>query len=445
MITWTTAVDPGAHPGTGMRPNGTTFPAELTIGPLAGEDGPGGGVAIVRDLTLLQETTAERERFERQMAQSEKMLAIGRVVSGVAHELNNPLAVVLGESEHLTDLPVDVEARESIRLINEQAHRARHIVRDLLAFVRPGDDRAEPLDLGALVEHVVAVQAPRAVAHGATIDVHNTTPKDFLVRVDRVGMEQVITNLLENAIDAGGAGATVTVRVVDRGATCLVTVEDTGPGVDPAHLDRIFEPFFTTKGVGHGTGLGLPVSLGLVERHGGTLRLENRPGPPIGARFIVTLPRCEDQLPAVVEAPPARTECAPPRHPGSGQPMPVLVVDDEPAVRSTIARIFSRWGWPVVEVASGEAALQHLAERDAAEWPAVIMCDLRMPGMSGQGVHAALVADFPALVNRVVFVTGDVVEPMTAAFLRAAGRPVVEKPFTMAEMAGAVGRALEGS
>ena len=428
----------GAWTGTGIRPNGTRFPAEVTTGPLPGDDGPAGGVAILRDLTTQLEAAAEREAFERQMAASEKMLAIGRVVSGVAHELNNPLTVVLGQSEQLSQVAVDLDARESIRLINEQAQRARHIVRDLLAFVRPGEDPGEPVHLTDLVQRVVTVQRPRAAERGVSLRVE-PGPEPVGVLANRIGMEQVVTNLLENGIDAAGPGGTVTVRLGTHAERGLVMVEDTGPGVDPLHQDRIFEPFFTTKKLGLGTGLGLPVSRALVERHDGTLVLENRPAPGIGARMVVTLERCA--LPDPPEPQPeAPVRCPPVRRRDTDDLLPVLIVDDESAVRTTIGRIFHFWEWPVLEVDSGEAAIALLAQTNPAAWPSVILCDLRMPGMGGQGLHAELVARFPALLDRLIFVTGDVVEPSTAAFLRSAGRPVVEKPFTIAEAAAVVSR-----
>lgn len=425
----------------GRRFNGTSFPVELTVGPLVDQGRPGGGVAIVRDMTAHHQAIAERERFERRVAESEKMLAIGRVVSGVAHELNNPLAVVLGQSEQLADLTHDVEVRAGIALIIEQAQRARHIVRDLLAFVRPGTDRGEAVTLGELAGRIAAIQSPRAEAQNTRIVVDAPEPT-VVVHGDRMALEQVVTNLIENAIDASGGGGVVTVRVRRDDRRGLLIIEDSGPGVDPEHIGRIFEPFFTTKGVGQGTGLGLPVSAGLVERQGGSLQLENRPEVGIGARFVVGLPlSVEPVVEPVVELVGdrgRRTTGIPPRVDDHGVARPVLIVDDEAAVRTTMAMMFSRWGWPVVQRDSARDAVTLLQSGGESSDPAVILCDLRMPGMTGQEFHRCLREVAPDLAARVIFVTGDVVEAETALFLQGVDQPVVEKPFTLAEMAGAV-------
>jgi two-component system NtrC family sensor kinase len=426
----------------GRRFNGTSFPAELTVGPLVDQGRPGGGVAIVRDMTAHHLAIAERERFERRVGESEKMLAIGRVVSGVAHELNNPLAVVLGQSEQLADLTHDVEVRAGIALIIEQAQRARHIVRDLLAFVRPGTDRGEAVTLGELAGRIAAIQSPRAEARDIRIVVDAPEPA-VVVHGDRMALEQVVTNLIENAIDASGDGGVVAVRVRRDDRRGLLVVEDTGPGVDPEHIGRIFEPFFTTKGVGQGTGLGLPVSAGLVERQGGSLQLENRPQADIGARFVVGLPLSTEPVVELVGGRGRRTTGIPPRRDAQGVAKSVLIIDDEAAVRTTIAMMFSRWGWPVVQRDSARDAVTLLQSGEEWSDPAVILCDLRMPGMTGQEFHRCLREVAPDLAARVIFVTGDVVEADTALFLQGVDQPVVEKPFTLAEMAGAVQEILD--
>jgi PAS domain S-box-containing protein len=419
---------------TGRRPQGAAFPVEFTVGALDHGDAPGGGVAILRDLSQRLAAESERELFERRVAESEKMLAIGRVVSGVAHELNNPLAVVLGQSEQLVDLSGDVEVRRGLQLINEQAHRARHIVKDLLAFVRHREDRRESVMLTALAEHVAASQARAAVEHQVVVRVEAERPGPA-VAADRLGLEQVVINLLDNAMDAAGPGGAVrlVVRSTPTGGELLV--EDNGSGVPDELVPRIFEPFFTTKPVGQGTGLGLAVSLGLLEQHGGTLQLENRPSPGIGARFVIRLSRPETGMVPREDGAPAVP--APPAPEGT-----VLVVDDEPAVRSTVSRILRRWGWKVVDAASGAEALRVL-EDPRAERPSLLLCDLKMPEMTGSELYARLQRDHPALARRTIFVTGDVVEIDTAEFLGNSDRIVVEKPFTMRELATAIGKVLQ--
>lgn len=425
----------------GRRGDGTSFPVEFTVGAMAQPELPG-GVAILRDLTQRRAAEIERESFERRLAASEKMLAIGRVVSGVAHELNNPLAVVLGQSEHLVDTNDAGEVQAGLKLINEQAHRARHIVKDLLAFVRQRDDQVEAVDLAAKTKRVIAAQKGVAEAHNVTL--RCVVPDSFpLVAAEGPGLEQVLVNLIENGMDAAAGGGTVSVTLRVQDGRAEIVVEDTGPGV-PEHLvPRIFEPFFTTKPLGEGTGLGLPVALGVVERHGGTLKFENRPQIGIGARFTASLLILEKQPEVADQRLPAQARVVTipaPRRRDDGTVAEVMLIDDEPSVRTTLARIFQRGGWQVREAGSGEAGLGWLMQVPGSEAPDVILCDLKMPGIGGAEVHAQLAAARPELLTRMIFVTGDVVEASTAAFLAMAGREVVEKPFTVAEIAQAVER-----
>lgn len=427
----------------GRRLDGSSFPVELTVGPFVEAQPKAGGVAIIRDLTVQERERLEREQFERQVAESEKMLAIGRVVSGVAHELNNPLMVVLSQSEQLALGVHDGETEGGIRLIREQALRARHIVRDLLAFVRPAPRVPVPIDLVELGHDMAAVQAPRARERGGEVQVR-VPEAPVLVLADRLSMEQVVTNLIENALDAAGSGGVVTVAVDSDTASGALAVEDSGGGVDPRHAEHIFEPFFTTKGVGQGTGLGLPVSRGLVEQLGGAMRLENRPGRGIGARFVVTFPLADAATPAASPAAPAPVAGTPEVVYGpDGKPLPVVIIDDNPAVRRTMRAIFERWGWPVLELDSAPEALRFLTDpATGAPSVAIIVCDLRMPVVSGQELFTRVIALAPGLADRFIFVTGDVVEPGAAGFLAEAGRPVVEKPFTLEEISRAVQQVL---
>ncbi len=433
---------PSTLRGEGRRLDGSTFPLEFSVGALRVENRPG-SVVVLRDLTAGLAMEAEREQFERRVAESEKMMAIGRVVSGVAHELNNPLAVVLGQSEQLLDAVRDDADRTALQLIHQQAHRARHIVKDLLAFVRQREEPREAVDLSQLAEHVAASQVSRLNDDGVTLQTELTSPMPPVL-ADRLGIEQVVINLLDNACDAAGAGGIVRLVVRVHADCGELIVEDSGDGVPDTVVSRIFEPFFTTKPFGRGTGLGLPVSLGVVEQHAGTLRLENRPAPGVGARFVLTLPldpTAAVRSPATGVAPRSATLPPPVRLDGE-RLADVLLIDDESAVRATLARVFQRGGWPVREAASGEEGLAWLLAAADADLPALILCDLKMPGMGGREVHAHLLARRPQVLDRLVFVTGDVVESTTAAFIAGAGCEVVEKPFTVAEIARAVERVL---
>lgn len=428
---------PATIQGQARRADGSEFLVEFSVGALPERPTPG-SVVILRDLTATRALAQEREALERSIAESQKMTAIGHLVSGVAHELNNPLAVVLGQSEQLLEAPEGHDIRPALHLIHEQAHRARHIVRDLLASVRQRDEIREPADLTEVVLHIVAAHGSRVTGAGVTIDTMLDTGVGP-VMIDRVGIEQVVVNLLINACDAAGAGGHIRLITRKWQGVAELLVEDSGSGVADHLVPRLFEPFFTTKPVGQGTGLGLPVSLGVVEQHGGTLRLENRPEPGVGARFVVTLPLDVRGTPAVTVTAAHRAALLPrPVRLEGGGNAEVMIIDDESGVRATLARIFQRGGWPVRQVASAEEGLAWLLTAADDELPALIICDLKMPGMDGRELHGLLHDRRPSVLSRLMFVTGDVMEPATAEFLAAAGRPVVEKPFTVAEIARVV-------
>jgi len=426
--------------GTGRRRDGTTFPVEVTEGALA--DRPGGGrVVLVRDLTAQRALQEERVLLDRRLAESEKMLAVGRIASGVAHELNNPLSVVLGQSEQLVAEMPDGEVRTGLRLINEQAFRARNIVKDLLAFVRPREDRRAVFAVQPVVQRAAASLQRQLSTSATTVSI---TMPDLPLQVlaDASAVEQVLVNLLDNALDAVAGDGTIRVSVGVIGAMVEVVVEDSGPGVPEEALPRLFEPFFTSKPLGEGTGLGLPVSLGLIEQQGGTLVFENRPADGVGARVRVCLPLAAPE-PGLADpvTVPAVTFPLPPRR-QNGEVGEVLLIDDEVAVRATLGRMFRRSGWRVREVSRGDEALTALLGESTDPLPEIIFCDLRMPGLSGQQVHDALLHSRPEVLRRLAFVTGDVIADGTAQFLAASGRPVLEKPFTIAEAAAVVERML---
>lgn len=273
------------------RKNGEIRWIECTATPVFDDGTPAGVLSIARDITEARRTDEERVQLQMQLAQSQRMQTVGRVVSGVAHELNNPLAAILSFSELLLEDERTPADEEALRIIHDQALRSRAIVRDLLAFVRRRQERVrERLAPHALADTVLRALRPQLERSGGRVELAPGA-EDVHVRADRAGLEQVLTNLLMNALHAATAEGEVMVRVEQRGATCRIVVEDDGPGIPAEVMPHIFEPFFTTKGTGQGTGLGLPVSLGIVEQHGGTLTAENRAKAEAGgARFIVELP-----------------------------------------------------------------------------------------------------------------------------------------------------------
>jgi CheY-like chemotaxis protein len=313
-------------------------------------------------------------------------------------------------------------------------------VKDLLAFVRHRPESPESVNLGVLAARTTAAQLDAAMRHAVTLltDLPSNLP---LVRIDREAVEQVLVNLIDNGLDAAGPDGTVSVsaRVVD--GRVELSVEDSGRGVPDEIAKRVFEPFFTTKDPGQGTGLGLSVSRELAEQQGGTLRFDNRPAAGIGARITLSLPVAAIQavegstrMSAKFPAPPVRAD---------GTTAEVLLIDDEPAVRTTLGRMFTRAGWRVREAPGGAEGLSWLLAVTDADAPAVILCDLKMPGLNGRDLYSRVMQRRPSLARLFIFVTGDVVESMSTGFIADSGRYVVEKPFTIAEIGSAVERVLQ--
>jgi two-component system NtrC family sensor kinase len=240
----------------------------------------------------VQEDITDRKRLERQLIQSEKLAALGKLISGVAHELNNPLTSVIGYAQLLLHRgELEERTAESIEVINREAERTRRIVQNLLSFSRQHKPCRAQADLNEILERSLELRAYELKAHNITVSRElGDLP---LVNVDQHQLQQVFLNIILNAEQAirsiGEKGAlTLKTEVKSGGRWAVVSIADDGPGIPPEDLTRIFDPFFTTKEVGKGTGLGLSISYGIIKEHGGIIRAESEPGR--GTRFITELP-----------------------------------------------------------------------------------------------------------------------------------------------------------
>jgi CheY-like chemotaxis protein len=323
-----------------------------------------------------------------------------------------------------------------------------------LAFVRRREERREPIAPEELAERVTLALNKEFDRAGVRLllDFGPDLPR---ITGDSVGLEQVLTNLLDNARRASGAQGVVRLSARTTPDGLELIVEDSGPGIPEEVLHRIFEPFFTTRPAGQGTGLGLSVSLGIVEQHGGSLRAENRSPPEKGARFTALLPfglAAEDRrlaprqqtLPAAT--PPAP---APPRvvtGARSAVRIPrVLLIDDEAPVRAAMRRFFERKGWKVDEAGDGSEGLDLLLTAELSKPYDVVISDLKMPGVSGIELHRRLASSHPALLRRLVIATGDTASAAAAEFLTRTACPVLEKPFELSDLSRVVERVLAES
>lgn len=389
---------------------------------------------------LMEDATREMEQLralrQAEMADTHRMETVGRLVSGIAHELNNPLAAVLNFSEILLHEPRVEHDRLALSTIREQARRCRTIVRNLLTFVREGRIRRQPVVLHEVVARVVNAFEPELVQFGITCRVE--FPGDLpVLEADIEGLEQVFTNLISNAVHAIGRFGEIRIAAVDAGEWVNVLVEDNGPGIPAALIGRIFEPFFSGSTVGR-TGLGLSVTQGIVRLHGGTITAENRVTPERGVRVSFTLP----VHPRKSAGFPVRS---PTPVPAAGQGKRVLLIEDEPAIRSALRRYFEKAGWRVDEAGAAMAGLELLLKVEADQPYHLVISDLRMPDMSGIALHDRLKRDHPGLLERFIFITGDVASPEAAEFLAATARPVLEKPFELRALSDLVARVLNSA
>ena len=373
---------------------------------------------------------------EQALRQSEKLAALGQLVSGVAHELNNPLAAILHFAEELLDDERTAEDLEGLSVIRDQARRSRSIVRDLLSFVRFREASRERVRLTDALTTSVRALHPVVAEIGARL-VADLPPSEVVGNTDRAGLQQIVTNLVINAAQASGKGGVVGLRAWVAANELIVVVEDSGPGIPPAVKDRIFEPFFTTKPVGEGTGLGLSVTLGIVQQMGGRITVENRAAHEGGgARFIVILPV---ERAGLIELADNSRSMTPPHGETKLVRGPrVLIIDDEPSIRAALKRFFSRRGWQVEEAADGANGLSALlAAKDAFS---VVISDLKMPGCSGVELHDHVAGVAPELLERVIFSTGDVASKDAAEFVRRTRCTVLQKPFELRALESLVNR-----
>jgi PAS domain S-box-containing protein len=391
-------------------------------------------VSTTRDLTERKALEAEQARQREALHQSEKVNALGALLAGVAHELNNPLSVVVGQALLLGETVEDPKIRKRAERIGQAANRCSRIVKTFLAMARQSEPERTAVDLNEAVE--AALEITGYALRSANIELDCKLGKDLPpVLGDRDQLGQVLMNLIINAEQAmsetiGERKLSVRTAFDVSSDRLEIRVADSGPGIPEDIRSRIFEPFFTTKAFGVGTGIGLAVSLGIVESHGGSLEAANTEGS--GAEFVLRLPPTKQRAearPTAEDAACASGSCC------------VLVVDDEPEVREMLAEILSLDGHRIETAASGNVAMQVLAERNVD----VILSDMRMPDVDGPGLYLRIKNAYPKLLERMVFITGDTLGAANRAFLERSGLPYLEKPFLPAEVRQVVQKVLAGA
>jgi PAS domain S-box-containing protein len=433
---WRSDTEGKAYETVHLRPDGTTVPVLVSVTPLDDSKHSGSYVVTVQDLTDLKRT---EERLQR----AQRMEAVGRLAGGVAHEVNNMMTIILGFSDLLSRALTEPDDRQrEVDEIRKAAIRAARITTQLLAFSRQQVRQPTDLRLNPVVEEMVPVLR---LMLPANVKVETSlAPLDAVVRADRSQIEQVLINLAFNARDAMASGGTIKVTTESRrldeaaarrligipippGRYGLISVEDTGHGMDQTTLAQVFEPFFTTKAVGLGTGLGLSTVYGIVKQSGGYVWVESNPGE--GTRFTVCLPevrgRSAESAEESIEAPMTQ-----------GHGRTVLILEDEDGVRELAARVLSDRGYRVAEARNGSEALAAL--RDGASNPSLLLTDVIVPDMGTGELEWQVRALRPELP--ILYMSGYPRDDILDRGLLREDQPFLQKPFTSEDLASDVGR-----
>lgn len=387
----------------------------------------GQAAVAIENARLYQETRASLEQLQtaqQLLLQSEKLAAVGQLISGIAHELNNPLTGVVGWTQYLLSQPLSKDVAHHLATINEQALRASKIVQNLLTFSRQHKPEQRMVNLNEILDSTLALRSYELRVNNVVVERDYATDLPD-VAVDPHQIQQVILNLIINAEQAmlshQGSGK-LTVGTEQQQGKVVISVQDNGPGIPPDLRNKIFDPFFTTKPIGVGTGLGLSISFGIVQEHGGRIWAEDGGGP--GAKFLIELP-----ISQVAAATAPHTFVAPTKKAGPQKPT-VLVVDDEESVRDLLHIVLEEMAMHVEMASNGEEALA-LASRRRYN---LIVSDLKMPGLSGSEFYEKLHATLGARTPRFMFVTGDVLSTETREFLESSNSLCVLKPFDLRDV-----------
>jgi two-component system, cell cycle sensor histidine kinase and response regulator CckA len=411
----------------GRRRDGTEFPIEMSVGSWQNANQVFFSV-IIRDVTERKLAEAALGVRDAQLRQSQKLEAIGTLAGGVAHEFNNLLQTIQGFTQYAIEaLPRDSEGRHDLEQVLQATGRASSLTRQLLGFGRREMLQKADVNPNAVVRDMVKMLGPLI---GATIEIELKLDDSVgMVHADPAHLQQLLMNLCVNARDAMPQGGKLLIRTEDLivspeycefhpdvtpGRYLVLNVSDTGGGIPEEVRDHIFEPFFTTKEVGKGTGLGLAMVYGVVQQHGGVIRVYSETG--LGTTFRIYLPTIEREVAAPVVQQPASAR---------GGDEIVLIAEDDPFVRKLAVRILQRAGYGAIIAADGREAVD-LFELHKDE-VALVILDIVMPRMGGRDAFELIRASRPELP--VIFCSGYDPELADTGHAPPSGTPLLQKPF----------------
>ena len=394
-----------------------------------------GSIHVAKDIS-------NEKLLQQQLIQSEKLSAIGELISGIAHELNNPLTGVMGYSQ-LLQLRKDLDdrAKENLLKINNLALRCQKIVQNLLSFARKQKPERTLSDINDILEKTVELRSYELQVNNIEIsrDLDRNLPKTI---ADAHQLQQVFLNVLTNAeqamLEAHGKGhLTIRTHTDAQNTRIVVEIVDDGPGIPETYLTRIFDPFFTTKEVGKGTGLGLSLSYGMIKEHGGNIYARSRLEE--GATFYIELPiitRLQEEPTVVPELMPQALQFE-----NLVRGKRILVVDDEKYILDFFVEVFHRFPMQVDTASDGRAAMQKMLTTEYD----LIMSDFKMPQMSGKELYGWIKENRPQLANCIIFVTGDTVSLETRSFFEDNKNRYLAKPFKIEEVKEVIQQALQST
>lgn len=405
-----------------LHAEGHTFPVELTVSEVYFSDRQM-FTAYLRDLSEIKQAEQEISRQREELYQREKLSALGSLLAGISHELNNPLSVVVGRSI-LMEMDVnDPALLDSVKEVREAAERCARIVKTFLAIARQQPPERGLTQLNDTIHAALKLieYSLRTAGIEIILDLQPDLPE---ISADSDQLNQVFANLFINAQQAllecpEPRRLTIKTRSQADQQQLRVEISDNGPGIPESIRSRIFDPFFTTKPMGAGTGVGLSLSHGIITAHDGALTYQD--ADQGGACFIITLPvhRSEEDMKALA----TNTDRA-------AALLDILVVDDEPEVAEIIMEILQRAGHRIAVANSGNSALELIRQNQYD----IVLSDLHMADLNGQDFYRRLKIDYPPLSERIAFITGDSLSAVVQRFLRESERPCLEKPFTPQEL-----------